>query len=88
MKLTEKEFDTIIEALEQLPNKSQDGKFFAKLLGAMLVRDDEQGRQRMEEEMAIADLKMEAERRTEKKRCGIIAGKLYMMKEQIVEERS
>lgn len=32
MKLTEKEFDTIIEALEQLPNKSQDGKLASKLM--------------------------------------------------------
>ena len=36
MKLTEKEFDTIIEALEQLPNKSQDGKLASKLMAKML----------------------------------------------------
>lgn len=39
-----------------------------------------------ENEFAIQEMKEEAERKEKKKKCGIITGKLYMMKEQIVEE--
>lgn len=85
MKLTEREFDTIIEALEQLPNKSQDGKLASKLVARMLFKDDEDGLKRAEDELAIQELKEETERKLLKKRIGILAGKLYMMKDEIVE---
>ena len=85
MKLTEKEFDTIIEALEQLPNKSQDGKLASKLMYRMLFKDDEDGLKRAEDALAIQELKEETERKLLKKRIGILAGKLYVMKDEIVE---
>ena len=85
MKLTEREFDTIIEALEQLPNKSQDGKLASKLVTRMLFKDDEDGLKRAEDELAIQELKEETERKLLKKPIGILAGKLYMMKDEIVE---
>ena len=85
MKLTEREFDTIIEALEQLPNKSQDGKLASKLVTRMLFKDDEDGLKRAEDELAIQELKEETERKLLKNRIGILAGKLYMMKDEIVE---
>lgn len=85
MKLTEREFDTIIEALEHLPNKSQDGKLASKLMDRMLFKDDEDGLKRAEDELAIQELKEETERKLLKKRIGILAGKLYMMKDEIVE---
>lgn len=85
IKLTEKEFDVIIEALEQLPNKPQDGKLGAKLMANLLLKDDEKGKQKFEDEWAKLELKEEAERKACKKKCGIITGKLYMMKDQLVE---
>ena len=85
MKLTEKEFDMLIEALEQLPNKSGDGKLATRLMAKMLLGDDKEAMEKAENEFAIQEMKEEAERK-EKKKCGIITGKLYMMKEQIVEE--
>ena len=85
VKLTEKEFDVIIEALEQLPNKPQDGKLGVKLLANIMLRDSEEHMQKFNDELALQDLKEEAERKACKKKCGIITGKLYMMKEQIVE---
>ena len=88
MKLTEKEFDTIIEALEQLPNKSQDGKLASKLMARMLLKDDEEAMRRAEDEFAIQELKEEADRKALKKRIGILTGKLYMIKDEIVEEQS
>ena len=88
MKLTEKEFDTIIEALEQLPNKSQDGKLAAKLMAKMLFKDDEEAMQKAEDELLLQEMKEEAERKETKKRIGIITGKLYIMKDELVEQPS
>lgn len=85
MKLTEKEFDVIIEALEQLPNKPQDGKLGVKLLANIMLRDSEEHMQKFNDELAVQELKEEAERKECKKKCGIITGKLYMMKDNIVE---
>ena len=85
IKLTEKEFEVIIEALEQLPNKPQDGKLAAKLMAHLLFKDNEEGKQELEDEFALQELKEEAERKECKKKCGVITGKLYMMKDNIVE---
>ena len=85
MKLTEKEFDMIIEALEQLPNKSQDGKVIAKLMAKMLLNNDEEAMKKAEDEFAVREIKEEEERKEAKKNCSIITGKLYMMKDEIVE---
>ena len=88
MKLTEKEFDMIIEALEKLPNQSQDGKLGLKLMARMMLKDDEEAWKKAEDEFTLQDMKEEAERKENKKKCGIILGKLYMMKDLIVEEQS
>ena len=88
MKLTEKEFDTIIEALEQLPNKSQDGKLASRLMAKMFFKDDKEAMRKAEEELAIQEQKEEAELKALKKRIGILTGKLYMIKDEIVEEQS
>ena len=88
MKLTEKEFDTIIEALEQLPNKSLDGKLTSKLITRVFFRNDEEAMRKAEEELAIQELKEEADRKALKKRIGILTGKLYMIKDEIVEQPS
>lgn len=60
MKLTEKEFDVIIEALEQLPNKPQDGKLAARLLSKIVFRDNEEAMQEVEDSFAIKELEEEA----------------------------
>ena len=88
MKLTEKEFDTIIEALEQLPNKSLDGKLTSKLMTKIFFRNDEEAMRKAEEELAIQELKEEADRKALKKSIGILTGKLYMIKDEIVEQPS
>lgn len=88
MKLTEKEFDTIIEALEQLPNKSLDGKLASRLMAKMFFRNDEESMRKAEEELAIQEQKEEAELKALKKRIGILTGKLYMIKDEIVEQPS
>ena len=88
MKLTEKEFDTIIEALEQLPNNSQYGNLVSKLMTRLIFRNDEEAMRKAEEELAIQELKEEADRKALKKRIGILTGKLYMIKDEIVEQPS
>lgn len=85
IKLTKKEFEVIIEALEQLPNKPQDGKLGVRLMEHLLLKDNEEGKQKFEDEFAIQELKEEAERKECKKKCSVITGKLYMMKDNIVE---
>jgi hypothetical protein len=85
MKLTEKEFDTIIEALEKLPRESMDGKLFTRMMCSIITKGDEAKAQEMEDSLAVKELEEEVQRKAIKKRCGIIAGKLYMMKDEIVE---
>lgn len=85
MKLTEKEFEVIIEALENLPNKGDVGRLMAKILTTSLCKDDEEAKQKLEVDMANQELKEEAEKKERKKLAGIITGKLYMMKDNIVE---
>lgn len=85
VKLTEQEFDVIIEALDNLPSKGDAGKLIGKLLAASLCKGDEEAKQKMEIEIANQELKEEAEKKERKKLVGIITGKLYMMKDNIVE---
>ena len=88
MKLTEKEFDTLIEALEHLPHKNVGSSILTKLTAAMIFRDDEDARSKAKAEIAKKEAEEELEQKENKKMCGIITGKLYMMKDQIVEEQS
>ena len=52
----------------------------------MLFKDDEAAMRKTEEELAIQELKEEADRKALKKRIGILTGKLYMIKDKIVEQ--
>ncbi|MBQ8521398.1 MAG: hypothetical protein IJ456_08510 [Bacteroides sp.] len=85
VKLTEQEFDVIIEALDNLPNKGDAGKLIAKMLATSLCKGDEEAKKKMEIDMANQELKEEAERKERKRVPSIIIGKLYMMKDNIVE---
>ena len=86
MKLTEKEFETIIEALEYLPNKNAAGSILAKLAVAALTKGDEEGKAKAESHLAKIEAEAEAETKEYKKICGIVTGKLYIMKDELVEE--
>lgn len=85
VKLTEKEFDTIIEALEQLPNKNNDGRLARRLMLSMMCENSTEAKEKAQEQLAIQELKEDAELKERKKKCGMITGKLYMMKNEIVE---
>lgn len=84
VKLTEKEFEVIIEALENLPNKNDAESIFSCLTASLLCRDDESER-KIEEKMEEMNQRREAEKKELKKQSSIITGKLYMMKDNIVE---
>ena len=88
MKLTEKEFDTIIEALEHLPNKNDASRILTKLTAAMLIKGNEDSNEKIEAEFAEIDAKEVAEMKDTKKMCSIVTGKLYMMKDELVEQQS
>lgn len=88
MKLTEKEFELHIEALENLPHKNMGGQILSKLTAAMLFKNDEEGRAKMEADFAKREAEEELRQKEEKKMCSIVTGKLYMMKDQLVEGES
>lgn len=54
----------------------------------MIFRNDEEAIRKAEEELAIQELKEEADRKALKKRIGVLTGKLYMIKNEIVEQPS
>lgn len=88
MKLTEKEFELLIEALENLPHKNMGGQILSKLTIAMLLKDNEEGRAKAEAEIAKREAEEELKLKEDKKMCSIVTGKLYMMKDQLVEAES
>lgn len=88
MKLTEKEFELLIEALENLPHKNMGGQILSKLTVAMLLKDNEEGRAKAEAEIAKMEAEEELKLKEDKKMCSIVTGKLYMMKDQLVEAES
>lgn len=88
MKLTEKEFELLIEALEVLPHKNMGGQILRKLTAAMLLKNNEEGRAKMEAEIAKREAEEELELKEDKKMRSIVTGKLYMMKDQLVEAES
>ena len=88
MKLTEKEFELLIEALEVLPHKNMGDQIFRKLTAAMLLKNNEEGRAKMEAEFAKREAEEELKLKEDKKMCSIVTGKLYMMKNQLVEAES
>ena len=85
MKLTEKEFELLIEALENLPHKNMGGQILTKLTAAMLFKNDEEGLAKAEAEIAKREAEEELKLKEDKKMCSIVTGKLYMMKDQLVE---
>lgn len=88
MKLTEKEFETIIEALDKFPSTKTDGKVLSRVIATVLCKDDEEAKLKMQAEIEKKEAEEEAEARKTKKLVGIIQGKLYMMQEEIVEKES
>ena len=88
MKLTEKEFEMLIEALECLPNKDMGGSILSKLTAAMLFKGDDEGMAKAKAEIAKREEEEELRRKEERKMCCILTGKLYMMKDDIVEAES
>ena len=85
MKLTDKEFETLIEALENLPNKGEAPRLLARLLAHSLCKNNEKEKQELDIEIANQDLKEAEEKKALKKLSGVSIGKLYMMKDDIVE---
>ncbi|MGB0521440.1 MAG: hypothetical protein ACPGJS_00700 [Flammeovirgaceae bacterium] len=78
--LTEKDFDLLIQGLENLPNKGQIVEFMGDLLGTMLAKDNEQ---------AMDEFKMDREKERQERELkqkelnediGILKGKLLMFK--------
>ena len=51
----------------------------------ILAQGDEAKAQEMRDSLAVKELEEEVQRKAIKKKCGIISGKLYMMKDEIVE---
>lgn len=88
MKLTEKEFEMLVEALEHLPNKDMGGNLLAKLTMAAMFKSDEEGKKRAEDEFARMQEQERLLHKEVKKECFILIGKLHMMKGQLVEEQS
>ena len=54
----------------------------------MLLKHNEEGRAKMEAEIAKREAEEELKLKEDKKMCSIVTGKLYMMKNQLVEAES
>ena len=84
MSFTEKEFDTIIEALECLPNKNDTRSMLDGLLGAMFCKKGDE--EKLEAKMAEGEKQREAEKRRLKEESIILIGKIIQMKREAYPE--
>lgn len=82
---TEEDFELIIEALEFLPHKGTSGKIMASLIGAMLTRDDPQGREEIKRQQMADERAERVKNDLLKENIRILQSKLIMLKRHMIE---
>lgn len=78
--LSEKDFMLIIDGLDALPKKDLAGEMMGDLLGALIMKDDSEGKRKMEIDREQRQLKAKREKETMIEDIKILQGKLLMLK--------
>jgi hypothetical protein len=85
LQLTQNDFQLLNDGLEMLPEKGLTGEMFSDLLGAMMLKDNEEAKQKHETEMEFRRKKREREAEIMKEEIRILQGKLLQFKRYLKE---
>lgn len=86
LNLTEKDFDLLIEGLDVLPEKGLSGELMGDLLGAMLSKDDPDGKNKFLIERDKRRKEKEDHKKSLIEDIKILQGKLLMLKRYFMEQ--
>lgn len=86
LNLTEKDFDLLVEGLDSLPEKGMAGELMGDLLGAMLSKDDSEGKNKFQLEREKKQREKEIRQREMKEDIKILQGKLLMLKRYLSQQ--
>lgn len=86
LNLTSKDFDLMVEGLDELPNKGIVGDLMGAMLGSMIAKDDE-SREREIKKREFEMKKKEEAKAFMKEEIKILQGKLLMLKRYMQENK-
>lgn len=86
LNLTERDFELIINGLEELPNKNQVGELLGDLMLGMVSKDDPEAHAKIKREREERMRNAKKERDMEKEDIKILQGKLLMLKRYLIEQ--
>lgn len=84
LNLTEKDFQLLIDGLDELPNKGFGGEVLSALFMSAVAKDDE-SREKLMNEQKKKDLVRQKEKDLLKEEIRILQGKLLMLKRYLQE---
>lgn len=88
LNLTERDFELIIDGLDNLPNKNATGEMMGDLLIGLFAKDDPIALKKMNEENEKRRSKAKKEVEMMKEDIKILQGKLLMLKRYLIEQDS
>ena len=86
LNLTERDFELIIDGLDQLPNKNAVGEMMGDLMLGLFAKDDPIAIQKMKDESQKRKDKQKREVDIMKEDIKILQGKLLMLKRYLIEQ--
>jgi hypothetical protein len=86
LNLTTKDFDLMVEGLDELPNKGIAGEMIGTMLTSMLLKDDENREKELKKRELEAKKKEDAKAFL-KEEIKILQGKLLMLKRYMQENK-
>lgn len=86
LNLTERDFELIIDGLDQVPNKNQAGEMMGELMVAMLTKDEPESMSKIKAEREERQRKANKERVLVVEEIKILQGKLLMLKRYLIEQ--
>lgn len=86
LNLTERDFELIVDGLEELPNKNAMGEMMGDLLLGMASKDDPGAHAKIKSEREDRIRKQKKEQALMKEDIKILQGKLLMLKRYLIEQ--
>jgi hypothetical protein len=86
LNLTERDFELIIDGLEELPNKNQMGEMMGDLLMGVMSKDDPDAHTKIKAERELRLAKKRKDEQLIKEDIKILQGKLLMLKRYLIEQ--
>lgn len=86
LNLTERDFELIIDGLDQVPNKNQVGELLGDMMVGMFAKDDPEAMAKFKAEREIKQNLLKREKMLMVEEIKILQGKLLMLKRYLMEQ--